>query len=154
MKIIAKPFKPINYQELKSKIKNLEDIFQQYEEIGCVYLFGSYIQGRATQQSDLDFAILVRDQKLSQDKVLLAYKIEKALGFIAPVEVMVLNLQKLLFKFSVIKNGKIIYERDRDFRVKFEVEVLKEFLELEPHLNLMEKFRLGGLLRRLGYETA
>jgi predicted nucleotidyltransferase len=69
-----------SYEE---RLRKLAEIFQEYDEVCCVCLFGSYIQGRVTPQSDLDFAILIRDQELFQDKILLAYRIEKALGFIA-----------------------------------------------------------------------
>jgi predicted nucleotidyltransferase len=138
---------------LREKLKNLSAIFREFPEICCVYLFGSSAEGRLTPQSDLDFAVLTRDDTPISDIAMLSYSIEKAVGFIRPVEVIILNHQKLLFQFSVIRNGKIIYEADRTARTRFEVAVMREFHELEPHLRFFERFRIAGLLRRLSHEA-
>ena len=138
--------------ELLEKAKNLDMVFQAYGNIACVYVFGSCVKGFSTTDSDIDFAILIRDGNF-RDRAFLAYKIEKALDFVRPVELIVLNHQKLIFKLNVIKDGKIVYEADRNYRVRFETDVMRQFHELEPHFQFMEKYYSKGLLRRLGYET-
>lgn len=140
-------------QQLKLKSEELKSVFEKYENIACVYVFGSSVKGFLTPESDIDFAILTKYGEFDK-RAILAYELEKSLGFIRRVDLVVLNEQKLIFQHTVIKEGKIIYERNRTKRVQFELNVMKDYCELEPHLQFMEKYRLKGLLRRLNRETA
>jgi len=137
---------------IKEKHKHLEEVFREFEGIACVYLFGSCVKGRMMPGSDIDFAVLVTDEAVL-DSADLAYRIEKVLGFVAPVELIVLNHQKLLFQYTVISEGKIVYEAIPEVRVDFEVRVFKEVAELEERLKFAERYRVRGLLRRMGYRT-
>lgn len=139
-------------QKLKEKHEELKTVFRKYENIACAYVFGSAVKSFLMPESDIDFAILTEDGSFDQ-KAILAYELEKSLGFIFPVDLVVLNIQKLIFQHTVIKEGKIVYEQDRNKRVQFEVNVMKDYCELEPHLRFMEKYRLRGLLRRVNHET-
>ena len=138
---------------IKEKHKHLEETFRAFEGIACVYLFGSCVKGGMMPGSDLDFAVLVTDEAVL-DRVDLAYRIERALGFVAPVELVILNHQRLLLQYTVISEGKIAYEAAPEVRVDFEVRVFKEVAELEDHLRFAERYRIGGILRRMGYEAA
>ena len=138
---------------IKEKRKRLEAVFRAYEGMACVYLLGSCVKEVMTTGSDLDFAVLATDEAVL-DSADLAYRIEKSLGFVAPVELIVLNHQRLLFQYTVISEGKIVYEAVPEVRVDFEVRVLKEVAELEDSLRFAERYRISGLLRRMGYETA
>ncbi|MBI5746642.1 MAG: nucleotidyltransferase domain-containing protein [Nitrospirae bacterium] len=140
--------------ELRKRIKETPPLLQSYPLIKTVYLFGSYAREKERGDSDIDFALLVEGDRF-KERGFLAYELERRLGFIAPVEIIILNHQNLLFKFQVIKEGKIIYEADRDLRVRFETGVMKEYHRLEPHLEFFERYRIQGVLKRLGiYETA
>lgn len=139
--------------ELRAGIKALSILFQSsYPLISAVYLFGSFAKERETSTSDIDFALLLEENEEIEKKAFLAYEIEKRLGFIAPVEVIILNDQNLLFKFQVIKEGRIIYEAKRDLRVRFETCVLREYHRLEFHIKFFEQYRLHGVLKRLGVD--
>lgn len=99
-------------QPLFDKVRDLEVVFGMYENIACIYLFGSQLTSLSTRGSDIDLALLTKDGDF-KDKALLAYEAEKDLGFVAPVELVILNQQNLIFKFNVIREGKIVYETDR-----------------------------------------
>ena len=47
-----------------------------------------------------------------------------------------------------------MYEALPEVRVDFEVRVSKEVADLEDSLRFAERYRISGLLRRMGYETA
>ena len=143
----------IDLSTIKEKRKRLEAVFRAYEGIACVYLFGSCVKGQMMPGSDLDFAVLATDEPVL-DSADLAYRIEKVLGFVAPVELIILNHQRLLFQYTVISEGKIVYEAAPEVRVDFEVRVFKEVAELENSLRFAERYRIEGLLERMGYEAA
>lgn len=77
--------------ELRKKIKNLSPIFRSYSSIKAVYLFGSYVHEKEIFNSDIDIALLIENKGNFEDKAFLAYKLEEKLGFIASVDLIVLN---------------------------------------------------------------
>lgn len=140
-------------EKIINRLNALRRIFAQYDAIACVYIFGSIIKGNITKTSDIDFAVLTKDGD-KPDPGSLAYEIEKVLDFIAPVELVFLDYQKLLLQFKVLKEGKIVYEGDKKARVRFEMRVIKEMAAQEQSFKVMKKFRIPAIIKNLKYESA
>lgn len=124
----------------------LKTIFKDYQNIFAVYIFGSLVSGNLHKKSDVDFAILSKDN-INKDELI--YRLEKALNFKMPVQTINLNKQNLIFQHNVIRTGKILHEENRQTRVRFEVQVMKEFNELEPKLNFLEKRIISSIIKNL-----
>ncbi len=129
-----------------------KDLFDDYPYIAAVYLFGSQSSGKAGPMSDVDIAILLKDnapndRELIHEEDYLAYKIAKALG-VKEVDVIDLNRQGLIFQHNVLRTGKLIYDADPALRIKFVTRVIPYFCDFEPTLRFMEKFSLQGRLKR------
>jgi predicted nucleotidyltransferase len=132
--------------------KKLKDIFKDYPYIASAYLFGSQALGKIGPMSDVDIAILLKEdapkgRELIHEEDYLAYKIAKALG-VKEVDLVDLNSQGLIFKHNVLRTGKLIYDADPRLRVSFEMRVITEFCDFEPTLRFIEKYHLKGRLRR------
>ena len=132
--------------------KKLKDIFKDYPYIASAYLFGSQALGKIGPMSDVDIAILLKEdapkgRELIHKEDYLAYKIAKALG-VKGVDLVDLNSQGLIFKHNVLRTGKLIYDADPRLRVSFEMRVITEFCDFEPTLRFIEKYHLKGRLRR------
>lgn len=130
----------------------LNPIFRDYEYIAAAYLFGSLAQGKAGVLSDIDIAILLKDNAPSEVKLLdeenfLEYKISSSLGF-KKVDLIILNHQGLIFQHNVLRTGKLIYEKDSEFRKRFEMRVIINFCDFKPTLDFIEKYHIKGRLRR------
>ncbi|MFN3531184.1 MAG: type VII toxin-antitoxin system MntA family adenylyltransferase antitoxin [Candidatus Brocadia sp.] len=133
-------------------IKKLEKIFKDYPYIASAYLFGSYSSGKAGPMSDVDIAILLKGnapagRELIHEEDYLAYRIEKAIG-VNQVDLIDLNSQGLIFCHNVLKTGKLIYNADTAFRVRFETQVISSFCDFEPTLSFMERFHFQGIKKR------
>lgn len=130
-------------------------LFKAYPFITAVYQFGSTTRGRKSPLSDLDIAILVDDKrapsglKLLRTELLLAYEIQKQLN-ISEVDLITLNLQRLPLQYAVLRTGKLIYEADPKYRIRFVQKVVQAYLDFKPTLELIDRFHTQGRLRRCG----
>ena len=117
---------------LKSSLK---PIFSQYP-IVVSYLFGSQATQRATPLSDYDFAVAFSSRvKLAQYP---RYKLQLTTKLLrinnAPwVDLVVLNDVKtpLLLKFNIIKEGRVIYEKNKKERQQLECDILLKWYDQE-----------------------
>jgi len=55
------------------------------------------------------------------------------------VNLVILNDASLELAHKVISEGKVIFERDFEKRVEFEVQVLKSYMDFKPVLDLMRR---------------
>ncbi|MDO9028010.1 MAG: nucleotidyltransferase domain-containing protein [Candidatus Roizmanbacteria bacterium] len=133
-------------------LEKLKNLFKDYPYIASAYLFGSQVSGRISPMSDMDIAILLKNnspkgRELIHQEDYLAYKIANALG-VKEVDLIELNSQGLIFQHNVLRTGRLIYDADSAFRIKFVTGVITNFCDFEPTLRFMEKFHLQGRLRR------
>lgn len=103
------------------------------------YVFGSIVSAKTTATSDVDIAVLL-DQTLSKEErfnTRLALMGELATLLHRAVDVVVLNdLTSLFFKYVIVHDGKVLYEKNEDVRVEFEVDVLTQYFDFQPFLDL------------------
>ncbi|MFQ6075106.1 MAG: nucleotidyltransferase domain-containing protein [Candidatus Bathyarchaeia archaeon] len=122
-------------------LERLGASFSKYGEVDVAYLFGSRTRGEAAQESDWDFAILLsRSFGDPYDLVRLIGDLEHVLGVgDREVNLVVLNDANLALSHRVVSEGIIVFERDVERRVGFEVRVLKLYMDFKPVLDQMRK---------------
>jgi predicted nucleotidyltransferase len=102
----------------------------------AVYLFGSVARGRAREGSDVDVGVLLEEdppRTLKGLKLDLAADLEAVLE--APVDLVVLNRAPPELVHYVLRDGKLVLERNRSKRIRFEVKKRNEYFDLQPMLN-------------------
>ena len=134
-------------------IEKINTLLKDYPYIAAAYLFGSLASGRTGPMSDVDIAILLKDnapkgRELIHQEDYLSYRIADALKA-KEVDLVELNRQGLIFQHNVLRTGKLIYDADPAFRKKFEINVITEFCDFEPTLRFIKKFHLQGIKNRL-----
>jgi predicted nucleotidyltransferase len=134
--------------------EKLKEIFKDYPYIAAAYLFGSYAKGKAGPMSDVDIALLLKDDspkglELMHEEDFMAYRIQKALGVKAEVDLIDLNSKKLVFRHNVLRTGKLIYEADKAARVRFATNVVSDFCDFEPRLRYMQKIQNNVRIKKL-----
>lgn len=103
--------------------------------IAAAYLFGSQASGRARADSDVDLAVLYARQPvpaLSGGPLTLEGELERSLG--RRVQLVVLNGAPVDLAIRVLRRGRLVYERDRSARIRFEVSTRNTYFDLEPIL--------------------
>ena len=115
------------------KEKEVKDILGQ-EDVLVAYLYGSRAVGRAHEDSDYDIGIVVEDREEFDIRRVsgMAERVEEVLD--AEVDLRVLNDRDSRFLFNVLKEGRPILVEDEDFRQRFEVGVMKEYMDMKPFL--------------------
>lgn len=108
--------------------KVLDKLSKKYG-IRALYIFGSRATGREKLSSDYDFAVIL-DEKIKKEEYS-RYKlniISELLRLIKTdhIDLVILNSDDvpLLLKYNIIKEGKIIYEKNKSERVDCEVRIL------------------------------
>jgi hypothetical protein len=105
----------------------------------------------------MDIAILVDDKRvpsafdLLRIELLLAYELQKQL-IIPEVDLITLNHQRLPLQYAVLRTGRLIYEADPKYRIRFTQKVIQDYLDFRPTLDLIGQFHTRGRLRRCGIQ--
>jgi len=110
--------------------EDLHRVFEKYERIMLVYLFGSLARGQETSLSDVDIAVLL--EELPDDLLGFTLNLIDELSVILGdrVDLVFLNEAPPLLRHQVIKHGRVIYQRSEEERVRFEVKSEREYLDL------------------------
>ena len=145
--------------ELGQYATDLENYFASLEGVVLAYLFGSYARGRAWAQSDVDVAVLLEGRP--GDHRCLDMRLEVIGGLMGilhtdDVDVLILNQPPPALRYSVLRDGIVLFCRDRQVMIEFRVGTLNEYLDFKPFLKrhgdaILEKARKGDLLG--GYDA-
>lgn len=130
---------------IEERLREILAAHAEREGIAAAYLFGSVARGTAGPGSDVDVGVLYAEDPpltLAGMGFRLEGELEEAVGM--PVQVIVLNHAPVDLSIRVLRDGKLLVDRDRTKRVRFEVKTRFEFWDLEPYLKLY---------RRMGEET-
>jgi len=102
------------------------------QEIIALYLYGSHAEGRATGLSDLDIAVAARaDLSRSQLREL---EERAAARWPEPVDIGVLNLAPLPFRYQVISRGRRLWTADREAVAGLESLIWRQYWDDRPRL--------------------
>lgn len=128
------------------------------EGVEALYLYGSALSGRLRCDSDIDIALLssheiepfCRLELISKVEALTASLIKPS-GFEYPVSVLDLRGKYISFElqYTVITEGKLIFERDKVQRYEFENAVKRDYFDFIPYLRLLRKKKYGQLLQKV-----
>ncbi len=120
----------------KKELSGLTSAFADYDEIKLVYFFGSKAEGKGGVLSDFDFAFYIDERdhkKLYELKLSLIDRLSLLLNT-DNVDVVILNLiDNPEMKYNIIKNGKLILERE-PFKVLIEPRILNEYFDFHSML--------------------
>ena len=127
------------------KTDNLRQIFELYPEIKLVYFFGSMPKGVAGPLSDYDFAFYINErnrQKIFDLKFKLMDKISRELKTDKIDIVMMDATENPEIKYSIIKDGKLIYEKE-PYKILVEPKILNEYFDF---LSFLKRHKLTKVI--------
>ena len=107
----------------------------------AVYLYGSVARGTAREGSDVDVGVLLEEdppRTLEGLKLDLEADLEALLE--VPVQLVVLNRAPPDLVHRVLRDGRLVLDRDRSRRIRFEVKARNEFFDLQP---ILRQYRRG-----------
>ena len=107
----------------------------------AVYLFGSVARGEARTDSDVDVGILFeKDPPATLDAPQFGIEaaLERKLG--RAVQVVALNRASSDLVHRVLRDGRIVLDRDRAARIRFEVRKRNEYFDMAPIRRLYRRY--------------
>lgn len=129
-------------------IKRIVKYFRGREEVSALFVFGSIAKERQMPESDIDIAVLVDERKLggrSFEKLKRQYYAASPYFSMRAVDIVVLNTAGTFLKYQILKNGHVLFDRNRRLRVRFAARALTEYLDFKYNMDIM----LKGVTRRL-----
>jgi predicted nucleotidyltransferase len=129
-------------------------------DVLAAYLFGSLARGQALPSSDVDIAVLLERGLDPEGSVESQLQLELDLEGLTgrPVQVTILNRASPFLAYQVLRDGVLIFERDRSERIAFQVNTLKVYFDLQPRLESLQqagikRIKEVGLGKRQRYST-
>jgi predicted nucleotidyltransferase len=119
--------------------------FERRLDVAAAYLFGSFARGEAREGSDVDVAILFRDEPprtLAAVPAEIEDALTRALG--RSTQVVVLNGAPADLVHRVLRDGRLVCEHDKAARVRYEVLKRNEYFDLLPTLRRYRRPRSGA----------
>ncbi len=105
----------------------------------AAWLYGSVARGQAAR--DIDLALLIasgHDAWSVAQRV--AVRLESALGHLLPLDVRpVDNGSAPAFRFAIVRDGLLLYERDNDARRLFWMDAVREWLDVAPMISRLSQ---------------
>lgn len=127
-----------------SVVETLEAYFRQTPiPLVCAYLYGSHARGEEQAGSDVDVAVLLPGDtvpQLSGPMTTLRGDLERLLR--RPVDLTDVRRAPVDLVHRILRDGKLLVERDLAERVRFEVRARNEYFDLLPHLRRYRGTRL------------
>jgi len=130
-------------------VDNLLPLLEGRTEILAVYLFGSAARTAAVPR-DLDLAVILREG-FTPDRYYeftLAEELERVPGSGLPVDLKIMNRSPLYFQFKVLREGRLIFNRDNALRGRYEAALMMRYYDFKPFLDyynscLRERIKAG-----------
>ena len=133
---------PLNIEELlPGAVRYLEN----QAEVRFAYLFGGLAAGRRGPLSDIDLAVYLSDgSKPSRIKLKLLDNLINLLGT-EEIDLVILNTAPLPLAYRIIKNKKILMDRDPFLRHRYESLIIREYLDFSvAERRILERRFLHG----------
>jgi uncharacterized protein len=104
-------------------------------EVLAAYIFGSVATGRTRPNSDVDIAVLLRDNIRPSAMFRFRLRLITELGSVLyhpDVDVVILNEAPPLLAHRVLSKGKLVFERSASARIRFQVMTANRYADLVP----------------------
>ncbi|MEX2704398.1 MAG: nucleotidyltransferase domain-containing protein [Candidatus Freyrarchaeum guaymaensis] len=126
--------------------KRVGECLEKNHNVVFAYVYGSHARGEASRFSDLDVAVFLKDSgHESYMELLSTLPVDEGVEF----DVRVLNNAPPLFKYNVIREGTLLFVKDKKVHEEFVYNTLVSALELKETLTRMRKETLERILDAL-----
>lgn len=122
--------------ERERVLEVLTGVLEKERGLCAAYVHGSFVEKGPFR--DIDIALHyhpVPEFNLLDRELDLEMALEEALieaGFRVPMDVRIINQAPLSFRYRVIKDGDLLFARDDNCRVDFEVVTFSEYFDFAP----------------------
>ena len=113
-------------KELAKKLNKIVKEISANKKVMAIYLFGSQVNGRAREDSDVDIAVILKNPTWKDE-----WKISYNDGLF---DIHAFSRLPLIIQFRIFRDGKLLFIRDKDFVRQIYVRTIREYLDFEPFI--------------------
>lgn len=114
----------------------LESVLRDDDTVVLAYLFGSHVQDRASERSDVDVAVLAEsDENELRQLVDLKAKLEDRIDRTVDVTLVPVRSTDPRLLNQVLQHGQLLYAYDEETRIDFETSARSKYLDMKPHID-------------------
>lgn len=127
---VETPTQPLSSEAVEVVVAHLKALCASYPVSLC-YLYGSQVRGTAHALSDVDVGFLLNDMDQKAYRQLWVDLYDAVPQFCPDheVDLVILNLVGPLLRNKVIREGRLVFERDEKIRVDFECRTLESYFD-------------------------
>jgi predicted nucleotidyltransferase len=107
-----------------------------------IYLFGSAVRAELKPDSDIDLAFLGSKSFDNYEVFMVAQELAEILG--REVDLIDLHRASTVMKTQIICKGRVLYEKDSNRRIRFEMTALKDYTLLNEERRIILDNFLNG----------
>jgi predicted nucleotidyltransferase len=108
-----------------------------------IYLFGSAVRAELKPDSDIDLAFLGDENIDNYEVFMVAQELAEVLG--REVDLIDLRKASTVMKIQIVCKGRVLYEKDGNRRIRFEITALKDYTLLnEERRIILDNFLSGS----------
>lgn len=115
-------------------LRLLREIFSRYPDVQAVYLFGSVGGGQTHRESDLDLAIVPRDETVREKKLDILADLAR-FGF-CNVDLAFLDTDDIVLKYEIVRQNRLVYQAGDFDRGAMYSRIVRQYLDFLPYLNV------------------
>jgi len=120
-------------------IEKLKKVLEADDDVILVYLFGSYAQGKVHPLSDVDIAVLLKENVDFFEKKLDLMEIISRTLLTDEIDLVILNEASLGLLFEIFNKGKVLVNKDENVRIEFLLRSVKKYIDTYPLRKLTEE---------------
>jgi predicted nucleotidyltransferase len=123
--------------------------------VEMAYLHGSVARGQPLPSSDVDIALVLTTLPPPYERLILELDIQAALEdacHLSNVDVRAINHAPLMVQGRIVQEGILLYDRDKDRRVAFEVLTRKQYFDFQPMAKRLQQ-AFFDRIRREGFTS-
>lgn len=116
----------------RPNLEAIPAIFRKYPSVLAVYLFGSYAAGNPRYESDLDLAIVPRDESVREHMLdILADLIRQVHD---RIDLVILDTRDVVLRFEAIRHNRLLYQTNDFDPGAFTSRIAREYWDFQPYL--------------------
>lgn len=140
----------ISATTLKNEIKQLIETCSPPGLVLAVYLFGSALRSEFKDRSDIDLSFLVDENRYREDPFEATAPVHMIAGKIGVIfdretDVVILNSASLEIAHEIIATGLILFEKETDLRLEYEIKIKGMYFDFQPFLAELRARKIAKL---------
>ncbi len=136
--------------DIINKLPHLAKEVESLVYVNALYFFGSLVKGGLKPLSDIDIAVLFMNSVSRKDREKLVLDlmgvVEEKLST-SEFDLIELNSAPLRFAYNVLKEGKLVFVKDKGELIDFREKTVKHYLDFNYYRRQLDK----DLLERIGF---